>query len=88
MLGKQQAEIFHRRLGELHAAVTLEDVRNLPGNYHELKANRKGSWACSLNQPYRLIFTSQQQPIPISSDGQYDWSKITAIVILEIVDYH
>lgn len=37
-------------------ADTLEDVRYLPGHYHELTESRKEQWACDLDQPYRLIF--------------------------------
>lgn len=34
-LGAKRAKLFLRRLSQLKAANTLEDVRNLPGNYHE-----------------------------------------------------
>ena len=53
-LGKVLATILRRRLSQLEDATTLEEVRNLPGNYHELTSNRKGQWACDLDQPYRL----------------------------------
>jgi proteic killer suppression protein len=42
--GKLQAEKITARLAQLRDATTLEDVRNLPGNYHELTSNRKGQW--------------------------------------------
>ena len=56
VMGQQRARLYNIRLGDLTKAKTLEDVRNLPGKYHELKENRKGQWACDLDQPYRLIF--------------------------------
>ncbi len=87
-LGARRAKLFRRRLTQLSAAETLEDVRALPGNYHELRENRKGQWACDLDQPYRLIFTPQERPIPTNSDGQYCWLEITAIEIIEIINYH
>ena len=34
--GKLRAEKIRIRLAQLRFATTLEDVRNLPGNYHEL----------------------------------------------------
>jgi len=54
--GSIRAKLFNQRLGDLLNAQTLEDVRNLPGNYHELVENRKGQWACNLDHPYRLVF--------------------------------
>jgi proteic killer suppression protein len=87
-LGSIRAKILRRRLTQLLTVKTLEEVRNLPGNYHELKDNRKGQWACDLDQPYRLIFTPQERPIPLNEDGQYIWIEITAIEIIEIINYH
>lgn len=87
-LGKNRATILRRRLSQLLDAATLEEVRHLPGNYHELKHDRKGQWACDLDQPYRLIFTPHEDPIPVDDVGQYLWIEITGVEILEITDYH
>jgi toxin HigB-1 len=87
-LGFKRAKLFKRRLDDLSAAQTLEDVRYLPGNYHELRGDRKSQWSCDLDQPYRLIFTPQERPIPTNQDGQYIWIDITSVEIVEIVDYH
>ncbi len=88
VFGKSRATILKRRLTQLLDATTLEDVRFLPDHFHELTENRKGQWGCDLDQPYRLIFTPQERSIPRSIDGRYLWSAITAIEIIEIVDYH
>ena len=87
-LGDKRGTIFLKRLNDLSIADTLEDVRNLPGRFHELTGNLKGQWACDLDHPYRLIFTPQEDPIPTNSDGQYLWLEITGVEILEIKDYH
>ncbi|MDO9037704.1 MAG: type II toxin-antitoxin system RelE/ParE family toxin [Lutibacter sp.] len=87
-LGKREAQLFKQRLDDLTAAQTLEDVRHLPGNYHELVKNRKGQWACNLVHPYRLIFEPHVNPIPTNKDGQYLWIEIKGIEIIEIEDYH
>lgn len=87
-LGERQATLFLRRLSDLRDAENLEDVRHLPGRFHELKETRKGQWACDLDHPYRLVFEPQQNPIPTNADGQYIWFQIIAIQIIEIVDYH
>ena len=87
-LGKIRATILRRRLTQLEDAITLEEVRNLPGNYHELKNDRKGQWSCDLDQPYRLVFTPHENPIPINADGQYIWLEITGVEVIEIINYH
>lgn len=87
-LGSIRAKIFKQRLDDLRAASTLEDVRHLPGKYHELVGNRKGQWACSLDGSYRLIFEANHEPIPSNDSGQYIWIKIIAVEIVEIIDYH
>ena len=86
--GKLRAEKIKARLTQLRFAATLEDVRNLPGNYHELTNNRKGQWACDLDQPYRLVFTPHENPIPSNKHGQYIWLEITGVEIIEVVNYH
>lgn len=87
-LGPKRHKAFKKRLDQLKASKTLEDVRHLPGNYHELKGNRKGQWACDLDQPYRLIFEPQEDPIPKDKDGKYVWVEIKGVEIIEVEDYH
>ena len=87
-LGALRAELFRMRLDDLAAATTLEDVRFLPGHYHELKEDRKGQWACDLDQPYRLIFQPHEDPISEDGDGKYVWIEITGVEIMEITNYH
>ena len=88
VMGQQRARLYNIRLGDLAKAATLEDVRNLPGNYHELKKNRKGQWACDLDQPYRLIFETQENPVPTNAAGKYIWFEIKGVEIIGITDYH
>ncbi len=87
-LGKVRSELFMARVGNLIAAESLEDVRHLPGHYHELVGNRKGQWACSLDQPYRLIFEPHEEPIPEDENGVYQWIEIKGVEIVEIDNYH
>ena len=87
-LGLIRAHLFKQRLDDLRAADTLEDVRYLPGRYHELIKNLKGQWSCNLDQPYRLIFVPHEDPIPVNEDGQYIWSEIRGVEVIEITNYH
>lgn len=86
--GKLRADKIKSRLTQLRFATTLEDVRNMPGNYHELINNRKGQWACDLDQPYRLVFTPQESPIPTNEHGKYVWVEITGVEVIGVVNYH
>ena len=86
--GPKRANLIRRRLDSLKAAETLEDVKDVPGHFHELKENRKGQWACDLDQPYRLIFVPHEDPIPTDEDGKYIWIEITGVDVTEITDYH
>jgi toxin HigB-1 len=86
--GQKRANLIKRRLDDIQAAETLEDLRHMPGRYHELKGDRKGQWACDLDQPYRLIFEPHEDPIPTDDDGKYIWIEIRGVDITEITDYH
>jgi len=87
--GAECAKALSLRLTQLRAAANLEDMRNLPqARCHELKGNRKGQLAVDLKHPYRLIFEPANDPIPVKADGGLDWTQVTAINVLEVVDYH
>ncbi len=87
-LGRIRSEKLLTRLDDLYTAETLEDTRHLPGHYHELVGDRKGQWACDLDQPFRLIFEPTEKPIPTDDSGKYIWTAIEIIDIIEIADYH
>ncbi len=88
-LGPRCAERLQQRLEELRAAATLGEMRLLPGaRCHELTQDRKGQLAVDLVHPRRLVFEPAHDPVPTKADGGLDWSKVTEIVILEVVDYH
>jgi len=87
--GEQRAKALKKRLDDLDAAITLSDMRHLPGHCHELVGDRKGHLALDLDQPYRLIFEPADDPVPTREDGGLEWTQVRVIRILEIgVDYH
>lgn len=62
-----------RKLRQLDAARTLEDLRNPPGNRLEtLKGTRKGQMSLRINEQWRICF--------VWNDGDAE--------DVEIVDYH
>lgn len=87
-MGRIRAEKFNKRLGDLRNSNTLEDVRHLPGRYHELTGDRKDQWACDLDQPYRLIFEPHEKPIPSDENGRFIWAEIKGVEVIEITNYH
>jgi plasmid maintenance system killer protein len=86
--GDQRAKIIKRRMKAFSAASVLEDLRNAPGRCHELRANLAGRLALDLDGPYRLLFEPADDPIPVDGAGRLDWSKVTAIRILGVENYH
>lgn len=69
---RRQAE---KRLRLLESAVTLEDLRRLPGNRLEmLKGDLRGRYSIRINGQWRICFAW-----PEGADGPED---------VEIVDYH
>jgi len=77
-----------RRLDDMRAADNLEIMMTLPGRCHPLKADRKGLWALDIDQPYRLLIKPVIDPLPISKDGWIDLTKVTAVCIVAVEDYH
>lgn len=87
--GKALAERLQQRLAELKAADTLDDISRLPPvRCHELSQDRKGQLAVDLVHPKRLIFEPDHNPAPRRADGGLDWSHVTKICVIEVVDYH
>ena len=86
--GERTAKVLRRRLDELRAANVLADMRTLPAaRCHELTGGRSGQLAVDLDHPRRLIFEPASPP-PHREDGGLDWARVTAIVVIEVIDYH
>ncbi|HEY9595786.1 MAG TPA: killer suppression protein HigA [Spirochaetia bacterium] len=77
-----------QRLDDMLAADSMAVLETLPGHYHALTADRAGQWACSLEEPYRLVFLPVGNPLPVSKDGRLDTTRVTAVRIVEVVNYH
>ena len=83
--GEEIAKKLGQRLFELHAADTLTDISHLPPpRLHSLNNDRDGQFAVDLKHPFRLIF----EPYDYPSSEEVDKTKVVAIKILEVGDYH
>jgi len=87
-LGPKRADLYQRRLQDMADANSFNDLQYLPGNYHQLRNDRKDQWACDLDQPYRLIFMPGESPVPKDQHGKQILSEIHIVEILEIINYH
>jgi len=87
--GSQRAKLIRRRLDELGAANSLDDIRYLPqARCHELKGNHAGKLSVDLEHPYRLLFTPANEPTPQKADGGLDWAGVSAVEIIGVEDTH
>ena len=88
-LGRKMANKLQQRLMELQAADCLEDISRVPPpRCHQLTGNRAGQLSVDLVHPYRLLFIPANDPIPKLDDGGLDWSRVTEVEIIGIVDTH
>lgn len=86
--GKQGAKRLRQRLDNLDAVANLADARSLPGKLHELVGDRKGQLAMTVDGAKRLILEPVDPEHARKPDGGLDWSRVTAIRILDVEDYH
>lgn len=77
------------RLVVLSRRSTLSEVPTVPPERrHQLTGNRDEQYAVDIDRQYRLVFAPDHDPIPRRPDGGVDTERVTAIVIIEVIDYH
>lgn len=87
--GAMNAKVIMRRMAFLKAAPSLSDVPHRPPERcHQLDGRRKNQFAVDVKHPYRLVFKPDHDPMPKTKDGGIDLTRITAIEIQSIEDYH
>ena len=70
------AEKIHIRIDQIKAADSVAElVHNRIGRCHSLQGDRRGQYAMNLEQPYRLIFTEENE-------------ETVSVRIDQITDYH
>lgn len=85
-LGPASARKLRARLSDLEAADCVAELH--AGRPHPLSGPRKDQLALVLAGGMRLVLSADQQPCPRREDGGVDWSRVTAIRIESIEDYH
>ena len=83
------ANVIMKRMAVLRAAHNLGLVPTTPPERrHQLSGDRNEQFAVDLIHPKRLVFEINHQPPPRENDGGIDTERVTAITILDVVDYH
>ena len=70
--GHKAIDTLYARLSDIESVASASELVMLPGDFHPLKHNMSGLWACSLTGALRLIMRVEDD--------------MTAII--EITDYH
>ena len=87
--GERRARLIRRRLDELRAANTLDEISHIPPpRMHQLKGERQGQISLDLDYPYRLLMTVANNPVPKKDNGSINLSKVTAVMVLGVEDTH
>ena len=87
--GDRMTRRIQTRMAILKNSRTLDLVPTTPPDRrHQLTGDRRGQFAVDLVHPRRIVFVPNHHPVPLRDDGGMDLEQITAITILEVVDYH
>ena len=87
--GSQMARAVKVRLAVLSAARNLAMVPTTPPDRrHQLRGDRDEQFAVDLVHPRRLVFEPNHERLPRRDDGGIDTEQVTAITIIDVVDYH
>jgi toxin HigB-1 len=87
--GERCAKILGQRLDDLRAAVTLDDMRGVPGGCEEYRHRKDHIFTMDLDGGRRLFFMPGNERLPLLPDGKsVDWTKVTAILITDVRDPH
>ncbi len=87
-LGNNQAKLLHKRLNDLYDAKNFSVLFDLPGHHHPLTENRSGQWACSLEQPSRLVYKPIIPDELAQTEEQINLAQLVELTVIEITDYH
>lgn len=83
------AKVIMMRMAVLRNARHLSMVPTTPPDRrHQLSGDRDEQFAVDIVHPHRLVFKPNHEPLPRKDDGGIDTEQVTAITILDVIDYH
>ena len=87
--GTRVAGLIQDRVAVLESASNLSQVPTRPPERrHQLTQNRDEQYAVDVRHPLRLVFEPDYEHTPRNADGGVNTEAVTAIVIIEVTDYH
>jgi hypothetical protein len=81
-LGPAVSEKLKRRLADLRAAVSAQDL--IAGRPCELDGPREKRIALQLAKGYRLLLSPNHSVLPKLESGKLDWAKVSRMKLLRI----
>ncbi len=89
VFGDRMARTIAMRMAVLRNARTLSMVPvTKPERRHQLEGGRAGQYAVDLVHPHRVVFEPNHDPMPRKEAGGIDTDQVTAITVIEVIDYH
>lgn len=82
------AKKIKQRYGELKAADNLSVIAKIPVLRLHSHQGNKEIWSVDIHQNWRILFTIDQDPIPILENGGVDLKTIEIIKIESVEDPH
>ena len=87
--GPRVASLLEARVAVLESAPNLAQVPTRPPERrHQLTQNRDEQYAVDIYRQLRLVFAPDHQQMPRNADGGIATDAVTAIVIIDVIDYH
>jgi plasmid maintenance system killer protein len=87
--GPDNGKRIQRKLIQLAAVANLEELSQLPATrLHPHTGDRKGLLSLDVKHPFRLMIKPDYESPPLKKDGDLDWSAVTKVKIVEIIDPH
>ena len=80
------AKKLQNRLADLDAVAFVTEL--VAGRPHPLKGDRSGQFSLDLHGAVRLVFESDQDPVPRNTDNSIAWNQVSKVRIVFIGDYH
>ena len=80
------AKKLQNRLADLDAVAFVTEL--VAGRPHPLKGDRLGQFSLDLHGAVRLVFESNQDPVPRNADKSIAWNQVSNVCIVFIGDYH
>lgn len=85
-LGMDTAGALKRRLADLRAANSIEDL--VVGKPTALHGPGEGRMAISLTENYRLVLSANHRHHPLTEDGDVNWPQVRRVKVERIERLH